>query len=101
MPPKGAPTQLKPIRLQSISALRVKRPDKQQTNPCQGAMSVMLSCWASSGLGTTTCMAAEQSLRNCMDAPKPPKTNKSTVNYHLARLYPKISGPQRRKGSLG
>lgn len=91
MPPKGGSTQLNPVRLQSVTKIRVRRPDKEPVNPCLGIMSAMLSkfwsntsritrngtlltqstiaCWASSGLGNESCMAAEQSLRECMDAP--------------------------------
>jgi hypothetical protein len=91
MPPKGGSTQLNPVRLQSVAKIRIRRPDKQAVNPCLGIMSAMLSrfwsktsritrndtrltqctiaCWASSGLGNESCMAAEQSLRECMDVP--------------------------------
>ena len=36
----------------------------------------------------------------CVVQKAPPKP-KSSINYHLSRLYPKISGPKKRKGSLG
>lgn len=42
MSPKGASTQLNPIRLQSVSRLRIRRPDKQLVDPCLGVMSQML-----------------------------------------------------------
>lgn len=43
MPPKGASTALKPIRLQTVDKLRIRHPDKQAPTPCLGAMSAMLS----------------------------------------------------------
>jgi hypothetical protein len=43
MAPKGASTQVNPIRLQSVARLKIKRPDKQEVNPCLGPMSAMLS----------------------------------------------------------
>jgi hypothetical protein len=87
MAPKGASTQLNPIRLQSVARLKIKRPDKQEINPCLGPMSAMLSasrtcsllsglladgnlgCWASSGYSVQGCAQLEQTLRECMDAP--------------------------------
>lgn len=43
MAPKGAPTTINPIRLQTVTRLKIKRPDKQEPNPCLGPMSAMLS----------------------------------------------------------
>ena len=43
MAPKGASTTLNPIRLQTVTRLKIKRPDKQEPNPCLGPMSAMLS----------------------------------------------------------
>lgn len=43
MAPKGASTQISPIRLQSVARLKIRRPDKQEINPCLGPMSAMLS----------------------------------------------------------
>ena len=96
MPPKGTSTSLNPVRLQSVAKLRIKRPDKQQVNPCLGAMSAMLSescrppraskltcvaCWASSGLGNAGCVAAEQTLRECMDGPVSTQSTFSTCPF--------------------
>jgi hypothetical protein len=44
MPPKGtASTRLNPVRLQTVPNLRVRRPNKQEKNPCEVVMSSMLS----------------------------------------------------------
>lgn len=43
MPAKGAPTRLKPVRLQTIEHLRVRRPNTNQQNPCTTVMSSLLS----------------------------------------------------------
>lgn len=53
-------------------------------------------CWASSGHNTAGCIKLEQALRACMDEPRPKNTKKNTINYHLSRLYPKISGARKR-----
>lgn len=43
MPPKGAPTRIKPLHLQTIQKLRVKSPNTHQANPCLAAMTSVLS----------------------------------------------------------
>lgn len=43
MPPKGVSTRIKPVRLQSIDRLKIKRPNKHEQTPCQTAMSAVLS----------------------------------------------------------
>ncbi|KAK5958517.1 40S ribosomal protein mrp10 [Knufia fluminis] len=104
MPPKGASTSVNPMRLQSVSRLKIRHPDKQEANPCIGPMTAMLSCWASSANatgGSQGCAGLEKALRECMDKPRPKSGHKSNINYHLSRLYPQIKGPERRKGSLG
>lgn len=129
MPPKGASTAINPIRLQSVQKLKIRRPDSQaNANPCMGPMSAVLSasppdanrscyrvnlhdlgCWASSssqaaagGSGSSlNCAALEQALRECMDFSKRSGQTKSEFNYHLSRLYPKIRGPRKKKGSIG
>ncbi|KAL8851682.1 MAG: hypothetical protein Q9221_003413 [Calogaya cf. arnoldii] len=82
-------------RLPPLQKLRVRRPNEAQANPCVGIMTSMLGCWASSGYSAPGCMALEQSLRACMDQPKPPEQKKNTINYHLMRLYPNIRGPKK------
>ncbi|KAG5294628.1 mitochondrial 37S ribosomal protein YmS-T [Histoplasma ohiense] len=98
MPPKGAPTRIKPLHLQTIQKLRVKSPNTHQANPCLAAMTSVLSCWASNRSATSGCFALEQQLRTCMDNGKPQRKGKSTINYHLMRMFPKISGPRKKDG---
>lgn len=43
MPPKGASTAVNPIRLQTVSRLKIRNPDKHEPNPCLGPMTAMLS----------------------------------------------------------
>ncbi|KAL1957416.1 hypothetical protein VTO42DRAFT_5984 [Malbranchea cinnamomea] len=101
MPPRGASTRLKPMRLQTIDNLRIKRPNKNEPNPCITALSAVLNCWASAAGKSGGCAGLEQQLRNCVDGAKHRKTKKSTINYHLMRMFPKISGPRKRDGVLG
>ncbi|KAF2400965.1 mitochondrial ribosomal protein 10 [Trichodelitschia bisporula] len=84
-------------RLPPLPRLKVKHPNAAATNPCLGVLSSVLSCWASSGYTAAGCIALEQSLRMCMDVKRPENNKKNTINYHLARMYPKIVGPQKRK----
>ncbi|EEH43033.1 mitochondrial 37S ribosomal protein YmS-T [Paracoccidioides brasiliensis Pb18] len=95
MPKKGAPTRMKPLRLQTIQKLRVKSPNTHQANPC---LAVMTSCWASSRSGSGGCFSLEQQLKACMDTNKSQRAGKSTINYHLMRMFPKISGPRKKEG---
>ncbi|MCJ1472141.1 hypothetical protein MMC13_000788 [Lambiella insularis] len=72
MPPKSTSTVLAPTRLPPLPKLRVRRPNRPETNPCLGIMTSMLGCWASSGRSGSAaqaCVALEQQLRTCMDAP--------------------------------
>jgi hypothetical protein len=104
MSPRGAPTIPSAIRLQTVQNLRVKRPNTKEANPCLGAMTAMLSCWASSnsvGGIRDGCAALEETLRQCADKGEKQKLKKSDINFHLGRLWPRIKGPTRRKGSLG
>ncbi|KAJ9651357.1 40S ribosomal protein mrp10 [Neophaeococcomyces mojaviensis] len=103
MPPKGVSTAVSPIRLQSVTRLKIRHPDKQEANPCIGPMTAMLSCWASSAnaANTTGCAHLEKALRECMDKPRSTSGHKSNINYHLGRLYPQVAPPKKRKGSLG
>ncbi|KIW16405.1 hypothetical protein PV08_06457 [Exophiala spinifera] len=43
MPPKGASTAVNPIRLQTVSRIKIRHPDKAEPNPCLGPMSAMLT----------------------------------------------------------
>ncbi|KAL4918282.1 hypothetical protein BDW62DRAFT_66802 [Aspergillus aurantiobrunneus] len=66
MPPKNVSTRLNPVRLNSITHLRVRQPNTNELTPCSAVMSAMLNCWASSG-PKEGCVALEQQLRECMD----------------------------------
>ncbi|KAL3463412.1 37S ribosomal protein Mrp10, mitochondrial [Aspergillus heterothallicus] len=102
MPVKPPPsTRLTPVRLNSINHLRVRRPNTQENNPCAVVLSSMLSCWASSGHGAESCQGLEKELKACMDVKRPKTTERNTVNFHLARMYPKVVGPKKKKGVLG
>ncbi|OKL59313.1 hypothetical protein UA08_05375 [Talaromyces atroroseus] len=101
MPAKGAPTRLNPVRLQTIQHLRVRRPNQQQQNSCATIMSSMLNCWASAGHGSEGCSGLEESLKACMDQRKDTTVQNNAVNYHLMRMFPKVSGPRKREGRLG
>lgn len=94
MPPKGS-TKLSAPRLPPLPKLRVRRPNKPETNPCLALMTSVLStqappphsaheeyttavslmarlragCWASSGFSVQGCSGLEQQLRACMDTP--------------------------------
>ncbi|KIN03605.1 hypothetical protein OIDMADRAFT_17948 [Oidiodendron maius Zn] len=97
MPPKGASTKLKPMRLPPLPRLKVRRPNQSESNPCLAIMSSVLTCWASSGHTIAGCQALENQLRTCMDAPRPVAQKKNTINYHLSRMYANIVGPRKRK----
>ncbi|RPA77144.1 mitochondrial ribosomal protein 10 [Ascobolus immersus RN42] len=86
----------KVFRLPPLPKLRVRHPDKQQPQPCLAVMSALLGCWASQGQMAEGCAKLEESLRVCMDTQAKVPHRKSTINYHLARLYPKLSGPKKR-----
>ncbi|KAK6382878.1 40S ribosomal protein mrp10 [Rhinocladiella similis] len=96
MPPKGSSTAINPIRLQTVSRIKIRHPDKAEPNPCLGPMSAMLNCWAA-GAASGDCGHLEKALRDCVDAPKGPKKDKSPINHHLARLFPNIAGPRKRR----
>lgn len=76
----------------SLPRLRVKNQvAKQQSNPCLVIMSQMLNCWASNGEGSVICKGLEQELKGCMaKGVKVAPPAKPTLNYHAARLLPKI-----------
>ncbi|KAA8911014.1 CHCH domain-containing protein [Sphaerosporella brunnea] len=86
----------KVARLPPLPKLRVRRPNKQQQNPCVGVMSQLLGCWASSGYGIEGCGKLEEALRQCMDNQKKAQQPKSTINYHLSRFYHNLIGPHKR-----
>lgn len=75
-----------------LPRLRVKNQlAKAQADPCLVVMSQMLNCWASNGEGSAVCKQLETDLKKCMAAgQKLPPAAKPTLNYHAARLLPKI-----------
>ncbi|RPB24063.1 hypothetical protein L211DRAFT_837968 [Terfezia boudieri ATCC MYA-4762] len=89
----------KVFRLPPLPKLRIRRPNKEASNPCLGVMTAVLGCWASKGhqSGIEGCGKLEEALRVCMDTKKAAAPRKSTINYHLSRLYPKLIGPHKRK----
>ncbi|KAL3470580.1 hypothetical protein BJX99DRAFT_264121 [Aspergillus californicus] len=101
MPVKAPPsTRINPVRLNTINHLRVRRPNQTERSACTAVMSSMLSCWASSGYAAEGCIALEAQLRQCMDEKKPSTTKQNSINYHMMRMYPKVVGPKKKKGSL-
>ncbi|GAB7340225.1 hypothetical protein MBLNU457_6690t1 [Dothideomycetes sp. NU457] len=92
-----AVTKAVPPKLPPLPKLRVRRPDAADANPCVGIMTSVLGCWASSGYTAQGCAVLEQQLRACMDQPRPKSQKKSTINYHLSRLYPQMVGPHKKK----
>ncbi|KAK0630420.1 hypothetical protein B0T17DRAFT_490069 [Bombardia bombarda] len=86
-----------PIRLPPLRVLRVRHPNRSETNPCVLVMSSVLSCWASAGYNTGGCQAVEQALRTCMDAPKAPPKPSNTINYHLARFSKRLTSQGSKK----
>lgn len=83
MPPK-------PMRLPPVPFLKVKDTSVTNKNPCVPVMTSVLACWASAGFSTTGCAALENALRQCMDSPPPARATKSTINYHLTRMYDRV-----------
>ncbi|KAF2642838.1 mitochondrial ribosomal protein 10 [Massarina eburnea CBS 473.64] len=95
--PQNVAVQSAARPLPPLPKLRVRRPNKPETNPCLGVMSSVLGCWASSGYSAQGCAQLEAKLRQCMDAPRNPNQKKNNINYHLSRMYPHIVGPHKRK----
>ncbi|KAL7273851.1 40S ribosomal protein mrp10 [Rhizina undulata] len=87
----------KVFRLPPLPKLRIRKPNKEVANPCLGVMTSVLGCWASQGFNPEGCAKLEEALRTCMDTQKQTAAKKSTINYHLSRLYPKLIGPHKRK----
>lgn len=110
----------KPMRLPPLRVLRVRNPNKEETNPCLPVMSSVLgeyagtlglpdipwhllthpprpACWASTGAGSAACAGVEQSLRACMDGPPPPARKKNNINYHLSRFQKYLEGNTKKK----
>ena len=101
----------RPHRSQSMHGTHVRRSKyaKATLSPSH-TLTHCLDCWASTSSTTQasntstsafSCAALEQALRECMDFSRKPPSQKSTINYHLQRLYPNIRGKTKKKGSLG
>ncbi|PSR75153.1 mitochondrial ribosomal protein 10 [Coniella lustricola] len=87
----------KPMRLPPLRVIRVRNPNKQESNTCIAAMSSVLACWASTGYSSSTCSGVEQVLRDCMDGPKPEPKKKNNINYHLSRFQKYLEGNNSKK----
>uniref|UniRef100_A0A060SXY1 ARAD1A16104p n=1 Tax=Blastobotrys adeninivorans TaxID=409370 RepID=A0A060SXY1_BLAAD len=85
----------KSVRLPQLNKLRVKRSSpKNDGGPCMAIMSRMLNCWASSPQGgSAECAKLEIELKGCMANRRPASRQKSTTNYHAARLLKKVNPP--------
>ncbi|KAF3930896.1 hypothetical protein ABW19_dt0206040 [Dactylella cylindrospora] len=88
----------KNFRLPPLPRFRLRSSHKREQHPCNVVMLSVLGCWASQGHMAKGCEQFEQALRTCMDTSKRIEPKKSTLNYHMARLYPKIAGPQKPHG---
>jgi len=85
----------KNFRLPPLPRFRLRSSRKKQEHPCTAVMTSVLGCWASQGHASQFCERFEEALRTCMDTTKRIEPKKSTINYHMGRLYPKIAGPQK------
>ncbi|AMD19067.1 HBR166Cp [Eremothecium sinecaudum] len=84
------------VRLPPLPRLKVKNPIiEKEANKCLVLMSNLLQCWSSNGHMNPACDELVTQLKAC-SSDKAAYTNKSprknTINYHAARLYPRISG---------
>ena len=83
-------------RLPPLPRLKVKKPIiTQDANNCLVLMSNLLQCWSSNGHMSTVCEGLAKELKLCTAERamgKGTQTQKSNINYHAARLYPKING---------
>jgi hypothetical protein len=86
-----------PIRLPPLRVLRVRHPNRAESNPCVTVMSSVLACWASAGYHGRGCTTVEQALRACMDAPPAPPKGSNTINYHLARFSKRLIAQGKKK----
>ncbi|SZF00038.1 unnamed protein product [Blumeria hordei] len=93
----GTSTIQKPIRLPPLNRLSVRGANTGAKNPCLSLMSSVLTCWASNGFNVEGCQNLETQLRTCMDTPNQRSQKRNTINYHLARMLPKVVSPKKRK----
>lgn len=81
-------------RLPPLPRLKIRKPTANKaTNQCFVLMSSLLNCWAANGEGSSQCAAYEHNLKNCMETFKQGEEQLSSINFHAARLYPKLRGP--------
>lgn len=79
--------------LPPLPRLKIRRATvTKQTNQCFVLMSSLLNCWAANGESAVACAAFETDLKGCMESYKPKAEQVSSINYHAARLYPKLRG---------
>ncbi|EDK45629.1 conserved hypothetical protein [Lodderomyces elongisporus NRRL YB-4239] len=82
-----------PKSLPPLPRLRVRKPIlSQSSNSCMVLMSSLLNCWASNGEGSQACLSFANDLKYCMENQQSLKVERSTINYHAQRLYPKLKG---------
>lgn len=83
-------------RLPPLPRLKVKKPIiTQEANKCLVLMSNLLQCWSSNGHMSSVCEGLAKELKVCTAENamgKGAQTQKSNINYHAARLYPRING---------
>ncbi|CDK27864.1 unnamed protein product [Kuraishia capsulata CBS 1993] len=82
-------------KLPPLPRLRVdtKKASVVNKNPCYVMLASLLNCWASNGEGSAICNPLENKLSNCMvNMPKNRGASYDSLNYHAARLKPKING---------
>lgn len=79
--------------LPPLPRLKIRKPTLSKlTNQCFVLMSSLLNCWAANGEGSAQCSSFENDLKGCMETYKPGKDTLLSINYHSARLYPKLLG---------
>ncbi|SCU91537.1 LAFA_0F04368g1_1 [Lachancea sp. 'fantastica'] len=83
-------------RLPPLPRLKVKKPIiQQETNKCLVLMSNLLQCWSSNGHMSPVCENLVKDLKLCSSENASGKNSgvqKSSINYHAARLYDRVSG---------
>lgn len=83
-------------KLPPLPRLKVKKPIiQQEANTCLVLMSNLLQCWSSNGHMSTVCDNLVKDLKACTATNALGKgrgQQKSTINYHAARLYDRVAG---------
>ncbi|CCH61639.1 hypothetical protein TBLA_0F00960 [Henningerozyma blattae CBS 6284] len=82
-----------PYKLPPLPRLKVKNPvHRVEPNTCIVIMSSLLQCWSSNGQDANQCAELVKQLKLCSATNKSVKPKRSNINYHTARLYPKVNG---------